>query len=147
MIAPHQVAQKTGEHRASSRSQRMISTQGSSHPFHKVNRCRLSTFRSLCSGTMPTIFITGASGYIGGHTVDFIAKAHPEWEVVTLVRTKEHASMVRKRWAAIMAVVGNLDDHSLVSQLGASADVVLRMCTFGLKLPCLYLQLVLLTLP
>ena len=82
---------------------------------------------------MPTIFITGASGYIGGHTVSLIAKAHPEWKVVTLVRTEAQAKIVRKQWPGIRAVVGNLDDYALLFEHGASADVVLRMFTISIE--------------
>jgi nucleoside-diphosphate-sugar epimerase len=83
---------------------------------------------------MPTIFVTGAAGYIGGHTVNLIAKVHPDWELVALVRTEEQAKIIQKQWPAIKAVVGSLDDHALVSEHSASADVVLRMYALRLGL-------------
>lgn len=78
---------------------------------------------------MPSIFITGASGYIGGHTVNLIIKEHPTWNVTVLVRSNKQARIIRQRWSTIDIVVGNLEDHALISKHSGSADVVLRMYT------------------
>ena len=46
------------------------------------------------SGTMsasPRIFVTGVSGYVGGHTVMRVIEKHPEWTIAALVRNKEQS--------------------------------------------------------
>ena len=74
----------------------------------------------------PTIFVTGVSGYIGGHTVGAIVKQHPDWQIVTLVRDQNQADVVKKTWPAVQTVIGTLDDHEILLTQGAKADVVLR---------------------
>lgn len=75
----------------------------------------------------PTIFILGVSGYVGGHVVTDLIKKHPEYQVVTLVRTEKQAEIIRDTWPAIEAVLGDLDNHDLLVEQGKRADVVLRM--------------------
>jgi uncharacterized protein YbjT (DUF2867 family) len=74
----------------------------------------------------PTIFVTGVSGYIGGHIVAIMVKQHPEWQIVTLVRTEEQANIVKKTWPSVQTVIGDLDSHDVLVEQGAKADVVLR---------------------
>lgn len=75
----------------------------------------------------PRVFVTGVSGYVGGHTVMRIIEKHPEWTVVALVRNEEQNSIVHARWHKIETVIGDLDDKKLMIKEGSKADVVLRM--------------------
>lgn len=69
----------------------------------------------------------GVSGYIGGHVVTDLIKKHPEYQVVTLVRTEKQAEIIRDTWPAIETVLGDLDNYHLLVEQGKRADVVLRM--------------------
>lgn len=75
----------------------------------------------------PTIFVTGVSGYIGGHIVTDLIEKHPEYQVITLVRTKKQAGIIQATWPAVETVLGDLDNHDLLVEQGKRADVVLRM--------------------
>ncbi|KAH6722627.1 hypothetical protein DL95DRAFT_366455 [Leptodontidium sp. 2 PMI_412] len=74
----------------------------------------------------PRVFVTGVSGYVGGHTVMRIIEKHPEWTVVALVRNEEQNSIVHARWPKIETVIGDLDDKKLMIKEGSKADVVLQ---------------------
>ncbi|RDW75541.1 NAD(P)-binding Rossmann-fold containing protein [Coleophoma cylindrospora] len=75
------------------------------------------------------IFITGASGYIGGEVVDVMSKKHPEWTLITLVRDAEQAKLVKGKYPAVETVIGTLDDHNLLVEEGKRADVVLQIAS------------------
>ena len=75
---------------------------------------------------IPRIFVTGVSGYVGGHTVLRITEKHPQWHLVVLVRNKEQSAIVKSRWPQIETVIGDLDDKELMVSEASKADVVLR---------------------
>jgi len=72
------------------------------------------------------VFITGVSGYIGGHVVRLIAEKHPEYNLVALVRNEEQASVVKATWPKVETVIGDLDSHDILVEQGKKADAVLR---------------------
>ncbi|PVH77911.1 NAD(P)-binding protein [Cadophora sp. DSE1049] len=78
---------------------------------------------------MPTIFLTGATGYIGGHTLQLITTQHPEWNIITLLRTGTQAKIIRKQFPGIQTVVGSLEDLDVVAKCAAEADVVLQLAS------------------
>lgn len=72
------------------------------------------------------IFVTGVSGYVGGHTVMRILEKHPEWSICVLVRNEEQKRIVLSRWPSLEVVIGDLDNKELLISEGSKADVVLR---------------------
>src|SRR6187200_3198595 len=69
------------------------------------------------------IFITGASGYIGGSVAaHLIAAGH---QVTGLVRSPEKAEADRTR--GIEPVLGTLDDGEILAQAARAADVVVAL--------------------
>ncbi|KUJ12211.1 NAD(P)-binding protein [Mollisia scopiformis] len=76
--------------------------------------------------TSPRVFVTGVSGYVGGHTVLRIFENHPEWHVVLLVRNEEQKKIVLAKWPQAEVVIGELDDKDLLISQGSKADVVLQ---------------------
>jgi len=76
--------------------------------------------------TSPQIFVTGASGYIGGHVVAVIIEKHPEWHLSLLVRNEEQKSLVLGRWPQVRIVIGDMDNKSLMIEEASKSDVVLR---------------------
>lgn len=72
------------------------------------------------------VFITGVSGYIGGHVVANIVEKHPEWHLTLLVRNEQQKNLILSRWPQVETVIGNLSDKSLMIEEASKADVVLR---------------------
>ncbi|KAG4434678.1 hypothetical protein IFR05_009824, partial [Cadophora sp. M221] len=76
---------------------------------------------------MPTILLTGATGYIGGHTLQHLLLTHPEWNIAVLVRTESQAKLIHNQYpgARIQTIVGCLEDLELVGRCASEADVML----------------------
>ncbi|PYH38802.1 2-deoxyglucose-6-phosphate phosphatase [Aspergillus neoniger CBS 115656] len=72
------------------------------------------------------VFITGATGYVGGQTAVTLIAAHPEYHVVALVRDQEQADKLKSRFPKISTVIGTLDDDAVLKEEAAKADVVLQ---------------------
>ena len=68
------------------------------------------------------IFVTGASGYIGGSVAAALTKAGHS--VRGLVRSQERASAVRER--GIEPVIGTLGDAPLLARMAGEADAVIN---------------------
>ncbi|KAK5137823.1 hypothetical protein LTR08_006591 [Meristemomyces frigidus] len=73
---------------------------------------------------MTKIFITGATGYIGGDALYTIVNAHPEYEITALVRNSDKGAVVAKDYVRVKLVYGNLDDVKLLEEEAKKADVV-----------------------
>jgi len=74
----------------------------------------------------PSIFITGATGYIGGDTLYALYNAHPEYEYTALVRTEEKAKPVMEAFPNVNIILGNLDDSNILEEQAAKANVVIH---------------------
>jgi len=74
----------------------------------------------------PKIFITGATGYIGGDALYALEKAHPEYEFTALVRNPDSGAKVVSVYPKIRLVYGNLDDSALLEEEAAKADIVIH---------------------
>jgi hypothetical protein len=77
----------------------------------------------------PRIFVTGVSGYVGGHMMGRLLEKHPEWHVAALVRNEKQKETILARWPQLEVAIGDLDDSTLMIQEGSKADVVLRECS------------------
>ncbi|KAK4574444.1 hypothetical protein LTR86_001285 [Recurvomyces mirabilis] len=75
------------------------------------------------------IFITGATGYIGGDTLHNLYAKHPDHQYTALVRTKDKAAIVEKAYPNVQIVIGDLDNSELLEEQASKANVVLRMST------------------
>ncbi|KAK8055384.1 hypothetical protein PG993_000611 [Apiospora rasikravindrae] len=71
------------------------------------------------------IFLTGATGYIGGDAL-FVLSQHPEFEFSLLVRTQEKADKVKAQYPNATIILGELDDSGLLREQAAKADIVLH---------------------
>jgi uncharacterized protein YbjT (DUF2867 family) len=74
----------------------------------------------------PRIFIVGASGYIGGHVLRALSISHPNYHLVVLVRSIDHAKLVKAQYPAAEIAIGDLDSHMLLLEQGKKANIVLR---------------------
>ncbi|OCL13479.1 NAD dependent epimerase/dehydratase family protein [Glonium stellatum] len=73
---------------------------------------------------MTKIFVTGATGYIGGDALYVIANAHPEYEITALVRNSDKGAKVASQYPSIRLVYGDLDSTALLTEEAAKADIV-----------------------
>ncbi|KAK3292858.1 uncharacterized protein B0H64DRAFT_363024 [Chaetomium fimeti] len=75
---------------------------------------------------MPTrIFITGATGYLGGTTLDLLCKTFPDAIYTALVRTQEQAQAVASAHAGVTPIVGDISSEAVVTAAAAAADIVI----------------------
>lgn len=64
------------------------------------------------------VFVTGASGYIGGSVAE---KLRETWhQVLGLVRSEENARLLKER--RIEPIIGTLDDAGIVADAALRAD-------------------------
>jgi len=78
---------------------------------------------------MTRIFVTGATGYIGGDALYTIVKAHPGYEIVALVRNSEKGATVAAEYSSVKLVYGDLDSVELIEEQAREADITLLMQT------------------
>ncbi|VUC20944.1 unnamed protein product [Clonostachys rosea] len=72
---------------------------------------------------MTKIFVTGATGYIGGDALYTLVKEHPEYEITALVRSKDKGQIITSQYPSIHLVYGNLDDFELLADQASKADI------------------------
>ncbi|KAK8088121.1 nucleoside-diphosphate-sugar epimerase [Apiospora hydei] len=72
------------------------------------------------------IFLTGATGYIGGDALFVLSQTHPDFEFSLLVRTQEKADKVKAQYPNATIILGKLDDSGLLREQAAKADIVLH---------------------
>ena len=68
------------------------------------------------------IFVTGASGYLGGSIIHGLVEAGHD--VIGLVRTAEHATLLQRR--GVTPVLGSLDDADVLEREALSADATIN---------------------
>ncbi|KAF8419409.1 putative nucleoside-diphosphate-sugar epimerase [Tirmania nivea] len=74
------------------------------------------------------VFITGASGYIGGTVLHTLAvEKHPELSYRALVRKQEIADKIRKEYKNVTPVIGHLDSLELLEEEASNADIVVNI--------------------
>ncbi|KAJ5112351.1 hypothetical protein N7532_000396 [Penicillium argentinense] len=75
---------------------------------------------------MARIFLTGASGYIGGDVLHLLKKTHPEYECSVLLRDSGKAAAISKVFPDVRIVLGDLDAASLIEEEASKADVIIN---------------------
>jgi len=73
---------------------------------------------------MTKIFVTGATGYIGGDALYTITKSHPEYEITCLVRNSEKGALVAKQFPSAKLIYGDLDSFDQIVKASSEADIV-----------------------
>ncbi|KAH6662400.1 hypothetical protein F5X68DRAFT_251879 [Plectosphaerella plurivora] len=80
---------------------------------------------------MTKIFLTGASGYIGGEVIHQLAEALPNHRIRALVRDATKTEAIATVSGQIEIVPGTLDDVETIAGESAAADVVLHLAATG----------------
>lgn len=81
------------------------------------------------------IFLTGATGYIGGEALYSISKAHPDFEFTLLVRNEEKAKLVSGQYPNAKFVYGSLEDSDVIEKAAAATDIVVHTADSSDNLP------------
>ncbi|KAF2717027.1 NAD(P)-binding protein [Polychaeton citri CBS 116435] len=72
------------------------------------------------------VFITGATGYIGGQILHTLTLQHPSAAVYALVRDATKGEFLKKKYAQVTLVIGDLDASDLIKDEASRADVVIN---------------------
>ncbi|KAH7161141.1 hypothetical protein EDB81DRAFT_783874 [Dactylonectria macrodidyma] len=78
---------------------------------------------------MTSIFLTGATGYVGGQVLHELSRSHPEYAIAALIRNGEVAKRIASSFSNVRAVVGDLDDSHLIEEEASKANVVLHLAS------------------
>uniref|UniRef100_A0A060T6G6 ARAD1B15664p n=1 Tax=Blastobotrys adeninivorans TaxID=409370 RepID=A0A060T6G6_BLAAD len=72
----------------------------------------------------PKVFLTGATGFIGGDFLASALKAHSDWQWSCLVRSEEKGKKVAALSPQISLCYGTIDDINLIEEEASNADIV-----------------------
>ncbi|KAI4595523.1 hypothetical protein KJ359_006869 [Pestalotiopsis sp. 9143b] len=81
---------------------------------------------------MGSIFLTGASGYIGGQVLNELLKSSPGRPITLLLRDEKKANLISDKFSQVNVVIGDLDDGDLFEREASRASIVLRKTGFPL---------------
>lgn len=73
------------------------------------------------------VFLTGATGFIGGDLLFLISQHHPEREVTCIVRNRDKGRLVTNNYPRVRLVYGNNDCTDLIEEEASKADIVYHM--------------------
>ncbi|CEJ90677.1 hypothetical protein VHEMI06444 [[Torrubiella] hemipterigena] len=76
---------------------------------------------------MSKIFITGASGYIGGQALYQITQDFPNAQITLLERLQEEADKIQLQYRSVKLVIAGLDDAAIIEHEAEQADIVLNL--------------------
>lgn len=75
---------------------------------------------------MPKLFITGATGYIGGEVLYALTHAFPSLSITALVRNSTKGATVASQYPKIRLVYGDLSSAELIAAEAQAADIVVH---------------------
>ena len=71
-----------------------------------------------------SVFILGATGYIGGSVLQHMLETPGNWSITALVRNSEKAEKLNV--FGVKTVLGTLDDFDKIQKASADAEIVLH---------------------
>ncbi|KAL6230395.1 hypothetical protein BDW75DRAFT_234447 [Aspergillus navahoensis] len=85
----------------------------------------------------PKIFLTGASGYVGGDLLHALLSAHPNWEssITLLLRNTSYAATFKSAYPNINLFFANHEDKAAIAEEVAKHDLVLHFALSADHLP------------
>ncbi|KAJ5291305.1 nucleoside-diphosphate-sugar epimerase [Penicillium angulare] len=75
---------------------------------------------------MKTVFITGASGYIGGDILTELIEKYPVYNYRLLVRGERSKAEIKSVYPSVSIVCGDLNDSDILTEESAGADIVIH---------------------
>ncbi|CAG8980133.1 hypothetical protein HYALB_00011666 [Hymenoscyphus albidus] len=73
---------------------------------------------------MSNIFLTAATGYIGGSVLDTLVKCHSEYHITVLLRTVPEG--FTERYPNVNIVIGSFNDVDLIANTAAQNNIVIH---------------------
>lgn len=74
----------------------------------------------------PKVFVTGATGYIGGDALFHLSQKHSNFDLALLVRSEDKAKKVQSKYPNARIVLGSLEDSDTIRREAAWADIVIQ---------------------
>ncbi|KAF2174958.1 NAD(P)-binding protein [Zopfia rhizophila CBS 207.26] len=74
--------------------------------------------------TAPDIFLTGATGYIGGTVLDTLVRERPDYNITAMFR--KVPDEFRQKYPKVKIVTGDYDDFETVANAAANANIVVH---------------------
>lgn len=75
------------------------------------------------------VFLTGASGYLGGETLYQITRLPGNYRIRALARDEKKGQLIKSVGTNIEVVIGDLDDDELIENEARQADVVCHLAS------------------
>ncbi|KAL4786868.1 NAD(P)-binding protein [Aspergillus varians] len=75
------------------------------------------------------IFLTGASGYIGGDILHALREAYPQHVLSVLVRDEAKAKIIATAYPDVRIVLGDLDSAPLIEREASQADIIFHVAS------------------
>ena len=77
--------------------------------------------------SLPSLFLTGATGYVGGTFLTLLTKAYPTISIRALVRSAEQADRLRDFYgSAVTPIIGSIEDSVLLREEGSKAGIIVQ---------------------
>jgi nucleoside-diphosphate-sugar epimerase len=73
-----------------------------------------------------TLFLIGATGYIGGEILAQLQSFEIPFEITALVRSQEQADKLASALPSVRTVLGDLNSHELLVKESSNADVIIQ---------------------
>lgn len=85
-------------------------------------------YPNLSQSTLPShqIFLTGATGFVGGTILSCLSKAHPNLHIHALIRREEDAQELKSVYPNLKTIIGDLASLPLITRAAAEADFVIH---------------------
>ena len=74
----------------------------------------------------PTIFLTGATGFVGGSILHTLVRSQPNSHIKALVRKETDARELQSVYPNLEPIIGTLSSLSLLTTIAASVDFVIH---------------------
>ena len=74
----------------------------------------------------PRVFLTGATGFVGGTILTTLCNHHPEAQIKALIRREEDAKHLQSIHPNLEPVLGALSDLDLLRETAASVDFIIH---------------------
>ena len=75
----------------------------------------------------PCVFLTGATGFVGGSILTSLYKAHPDIHVKALIRQEVVAKELQRVYPNFTPIIGTLSSLSLLTSTAAAVDFVIHV--------------------
>lgn len=72
----------------------------------------------------PKVFITGATGYVGGDGLFEIVKAHSDWNITCAVRNSDKGAKIVQQYPSVKLVYADLNAVEVIEEEASKADLV-----------------------